>query len=252
LFFVRLLPVLFRLVAGIGEYSHKKKAAFWRALVALFPHLIDFLCSCVAGRVCSPCFFPFSGGSFLRPAPALAPLPFVAAPARRPFVCVAPLAAAHAFLHAFRATQREGARPAAARARPRPLLPRVHLVARRPAGHRGPAGLYSRVLTGYSWGTYGVLTGYPTGTHGVLGYSRGTYGVLMGYSWGAHRVRISRARAAPRGLAARRPSQTRPHGVRTSARARTKKETQKALQVAHAKVNTELFSWVREEYRGQV
>ena len=30
---------------GIDVLSHKKKAAFWRELVALFPNMIDYLCN---------------------------------------------------------------------------------------------------------------------------------------------------------------------------------------------------------------
>ena len=30
---------------GIDVLSHKKTAAFWRELVALFPNMIDYLCN---------------------------------------------------------------------------------------------------------------------------------------------------------------------------------------------------------------
>jgi hypothetical protein len=31
--------------AGVDMLSHKKKAAFWRELVELFPNMIDYLCN---------------------------------------------------------------------------------------------------------------------------------------------------------------------------------------------------------------
>jgi hypothetical protein len=31
--------------AGVDVLSHKKKAAFWRELVELFPNIIDYLCN---------------------------------------------------------------------------------------------------------------------------------------------------------------------------------------------------------------
>ena len=34
--------------AGISPLSHKKKARFWRALVEMFPNVIDYLCALTA------------------------------------------------------------------------------------------------------------------------------------------------------------------------------------------------------------
>jgi hypothetical protein len=49
-------------VAGIGEFSHKKKAAFWRSLASEFPTLIDFFCNPKdLAQVASRCFFPLKG-----------------------------------------------------------------------------------------------------------------------------------------------------------------------------------------------
>jgi hypothetical protein len=274
LFFVRLLPVLFRLVAGIGEYSHKKKAAFWRELVALFPHLIDFLCSCVAGRVCSPCFFLSRGvPSCDRPWRSLR-CPSLRRPPARP--------GSSGLLFPSRRS-----RPA----RPR-LFARVpcHASARELGQPQLVLGLdrfYREFISSPDDRpdievrpvcTHGVLTGYSQGTYGVhMGCLRGAYGVLTGYVWGAYVVLTGYVRVTYgvlTGNGYRVPAQhctglphagRRKHGhaayARAHAHARTHARTHerthvkrnpKALQVAHAKVNTELFSWVREEYRGQV
>ncbi len=84
-----------------------------------------------------------------------------------------------------------------------------------------------------------------------MGYVWGTNGVLTGYGYrvpAQHRAGLPHAGRCKHGYAA----YARAHAhERTNARTHEKRKT-KALQVAHAKVNTELFSWVREEYRGQV
>jgi hypothetical protein len=33
------------MLLGLASISHKKKAKFWRGLVALFPQLIDYMCA---------------------------------------------------------------------------------------------------------------------------------------------------------------------------------------------------------------
>jgi hypothetical protein len=213
---VCLFALLFRLVAGIGEYSHKKKAAFWRELLALFPHLIDFLCSCVAGRVCSPCF-SLSQGRFPSRDRLRRGRPGFWFPSRRPARAL--VARVRSVPH----SARELGQPQLVDGLDRFYREFISSPDDRPDIEVRPACTH-RVLTGYSRGTYRVRTGCSQGTD--IACRRST-------------ARACRSQAVAKTATRRTQERTRTHArthVRTHEKRKTKGSAGRARQGQHGAV----------------